>query len=514
MDAIWSAVIYYRFIYAAERLWNAVGATTMPTMQEWLSVPGDACCHARNSTAAPAPDVKNKSGDKSPHSKFAVALLTLSGALSVGCRPQANVSNTARPLTVVVSGDTAGWIVPCGCTSNQSGGLPRRATYLTELAAGSEVLVADVGGAPGGKSTYDRLKFEAILQGELAMGIAAHNVGAGEAALGPDCLRDIALWLHVPFVSTNVLRSDGQPLAEPLRIVQAAGRSVAILGVLSPKFAPAELRVTSPREAILRALQQASGRYQSAIVLAYVPEEELQPLAEGLPEVDVVVGGPTGQPVAPRHIGPTLVLSATKQGKFLARLDAPPDSKQPWKGGIVELSDRFADDRAQVANVAEFRKELGRRDITAGETSFGSRLPPGAPKEFAVAGTKTCRDCHKPEAQAWDKSRHARAWKSLEEHGAQVDPDCQRCHTTCYGYPGGFASMGRSPALVEVGCENCHGPSREHVREPKIHTGYFAQAENQCLACHDHENSPKFEFEAYWAKIKHGKEHKNKEKRQ
>jgi hypothetical protein len=269
----------------------------------------------------------------------------------------------------------------------------------------------------------------------------------------------------------------------------------------------------------LQALRQAAGRYQSAIVLAYVPEEELQALAEGLPEVDVVVGGPTGQPVAPRHFGPTLVLSATKQGKFLARLDAPPTTstrcpaKQHWTGGIVELKDSFADDPAQVANVAEFRKELGRRDIPADDTSFAHSLQAGAPQEFAVVGTKTCRDCHKPETQVWDKSRHARAWKSLADHGAEVDPDCQRCHTTGYGLPGGFVSMGRSPERFEVGCEDCHGPSQEHVREPKIHTGYFAQAANQCIACHDRENSPEFKFDGYWAKIKHGKEPKKEEKR-
>ena len=445
--------------------------------------------------------------------ELTVALLTLSGALGVGCRPQPAASNT-HGFTVVVSGDTAGWIVPCGCTSNQSGGLPRRATYLAELAGGSELLVADVGGAAGGRSTYDRLKFEAILQGEQAMRVAAHNIGGSEAALGPDYLREVAQRLHVPFVSTNVVAEDGQPLAEPLRSVAAGGRSVAILGVLSPKYAAAGLRVDPPREAVLQALRQAAGRYQAVIVLAYVPEEELQLLAEGLPEADVVVGGPTGQPVAPRHFGPTLVLSATRQGKFLARLDPPPEAKQLWTGGIVELSERFADDQAQLANVAEFRQQLGRRDITAADTSFGPRLPLASPKEFAVAGTETCLDCHKPEAHAWNKSRHARAWKSLEEHGAQVDPDCQRCHATGYGLPGGFVSIGRSSARVEVGCENCHGPSREHVREPKIHTGYFAEAANQCNACHDRENSPKFDFNAYWAKIRHGKAQKNEEKRQ
>ena len=87
-------------------------------------------------------------------------------ALVIGCRP----SSVERPLVVVVSGDTAGWIVPCGCTSNQSGGLPRRAAYVEGLREQAEVILADVGGAPHGTSPYDRAKFEAILRGELTDG--------------------------------------------------------------------------------------------------------------------------------------------------------------------------------------------------------------------------------------------------------------------------------------------------------------------------------------------------------
>jgi hypothetical protein len=167
-----------------------------------------------------------------------------------------------------------------------------------------------------------------------------------------------------------------------------------------------------------------------------------------------------------------------------------------------------------VANVARFREELGRRDMAAADTSFGPTLPANVPREFALTGNNSCRDCHKAVSQAWDKSRHAHAWKSLEERGAQVDPDCQRCHATGYGLPGGFVSARHSPTLVNVGCESCHGPSRGHVREPKIHTSYFAQAGNQCVACHDHENSPKFEFASYWAKIQHGKVPNHEEPRQ
>src|SRR5438309_413992 len=69
-------------------------------------------------------------------------------------------------VTVIASGDTQGWLVPCGCTSNQSGGLLRRATYVDRVRQQCSVLLVDVGGAAGGTSPYDVLRFEAILRGE------------------------------------------------------------------------------------------------------------------------------------------------------------------------------------------------------------------------------------------------------------------------------------------------------------------------------------------------------------
>src|SRR6185437_2320862 len=78
---------------------------------------------------------------------------------------------SARPGILLISGDTAGWITPCGCTANQSGGLLRRGTYIEQLRRGADVIYADVGGAPAGASEYQRVKFEAILRGEKVMGI-------------------------------------------------------------------------------------------------------------------------------------------------------------------------------------------------------------------------------------------------------------------------------------------------------------------------------------------------------
>jgi hypothetical protein len=54
----------------------------------------------------------------------------------------------------------------------------------------------------------------------------------------------------------------------------------------------------------------------------------------------------------------------------------------------------------------------------------------------------------------------------------------------------------------DVGCESCHGPARSHVLQPNVKTIYNAR--DRCVACHDHENSPQFNYEKYWAEIAHG----------
>jgi hypothetical protein len=432
-----------------------------------------------------------------------LALLLLAWLAATGCRPR--LGSDGRPLVVVVSGDTAGWIVPCGCTTNQSGGLPRRGAYIEQLRREANVVPLDVGGAPLGTSVYDRVKFEAILAGEMLMGIAAHNVGAAEARLGPDELRRLAAINKTPFISANVFDAADRPVAELLRIVEAAGRRLALVGVLSERFATDKLHVKPPRQAILETVQQAAGRYDSLIVLAYLPEDELRQLAESLPEADAVIGGPTGQPIAPKQIGPVLLTSATNKGKFMVRLDAaPPGSARGWAGSIVELSDRYADDPRQTANIEEFHRELARRDFRPDQTSLVEPLRANVPRDFAVAGTDTCQECHADDCSLWRKSKHAQAWNSLKQKNAQYDPDCQRCHTTGYGLPGGFASVHSGGRLVDGGCENCHGPSKAHVKDSNVLTAYYAQAKDRCISCHDRENSPEFNYEKYWAQIVHG----------
>ena len=455
---------------------------------------------------------RQKSHDFSYHRHMALrewfgrgAIVVLAMAGVSGCD---RTAVSSRPVALVVSGDTAGWIVPCGCASNQSGGLLRRGTYLAQLRKTSDVVLADAGGAPGGTQAYDRERFEAILSGEMAMGVAAHNLGAAEARMGAEYLRDTARRLSVPFVSANLRDSAGQELAPATRVVDVEGRKVALIGVMSESFKIDGLSILPPQRAVLDAIAKLP-RPCEIVVLAYAPESELTELARALPEVDMVVGGPTGQAVLPHRVGRVLVASATNKGKFLAQLPIPPAAAKQQEppsssGEAVEMTERFIDDPQQRENLDRFYQRLAERDLTPRDTSFVSHQPVEFPAAYRVAGNEACRACHRVDAEHWEKTGHGHAWKTLVDKGAHVDSFCQQCHSTAYGLPGGFESPRRTSKLVDVGCESCHGPSQSHASDPRQKTALAGAAANRCTSCHDAENSPRFVYDQYWPKIRHG----------
>ncbi len=390
-----------------------------------------------------------------------------------------------------------GWITPCGCTSNQSGGLSRRATLIRQARATDPVLVVDVGGAVSGNSPYDLVKLGAILAGQMMMDLDAFNLGGPETQFTVDQLRELRSDLNVPFVSANLRDRDDKPIAPAVRMLQRGGQSIAITGVVDPELVGNDLRALDPYRSVYDAIRQLQA--DRIIVLAYLQEPELKALAKKLPDVDAVLGGPTGQVVPPSTIGHVLVGSSTNKGKFLLQMRLPVAGNVAAE--IVEVSADIEESLAQQDNLRAFYAELAEADFSPPETQFVSTRLVGAASQ-KIAGSASCVRCHQGDDAVWHDSAHAHAWHSLQTTGAEVDPSCQRCHTTGYGLIGGFETIAASQSLFSVGCENCHGPSHQHAADPTIRTPFVAQ--EQCLSCHDHENSPNFEYASYWSEIIHG----------
>ncbi len=419
-------------------------------------------------------------------------------------------STKTSNLSIVISGDTAGWITPCGCTANQSGGLERRATLLRTLGPSDQTVYLDAGGSVAGKSEYQQVKLQSILRGDQLMGLEAHNVGAPETQLAPETLIQIGLAANSQWVSANLTVDHANDATQsailPYRILVRKGVRILITGVVDPSLVKnRQWKAKDPSSSVLSVLGKE--KQDITVVLAYMDEPNLRSLAESLPEVDFIVGGPTGQMLIPSNVGPVTIMSATNKGKFLARIELQKEGKD-WKAikrGPIEVSSTFDREPAQSKNLDAYLSELAERDFASTETGLVSNIHSNGSHSmgYQIAGSHTCIACHTASDQAWHSSKHSHAWKTLMDKRSHVDPSCQQCHTTGYGIPGGFEQVFKSEPLVNVGCESCHGPSQAHAGDPKIMTPFLSR--EQCVRCHDHENSPEFDYAKYWEKIKHGK---------
>ena len=132
--------------------------------------------------------------------------------------------------------------------------------------------------------------------------------------------------------------------------------------------------------------------------------------------------------------------------------------------------------------------------------------------------------CHEKSYDIWKKSLHGHAYDTLAklDPPRNFDPECVSCHVTgwhptkFFPYESGFESKEKTPLLVNTGCENCHGPGEKHcdvelagseaLKQKYRKAVVITKAESekqQCLSCHDLDNSPDFDFKAYWPFVEH-----------
>lgn len=107
-----------------------------------------------------------------------------------------------------------------------------------------------------------------------------------------------------------------------------------------------------------------------------------------------------------------------------------------------------------------------------------------ASPEYSYIGTKGCKKCHLKQFRSWEETKMAQAYDLLKpseraeakksvgldpEKDYTKDSECLPCHTLGYGKPRGFVSLEKTPELVGVGCEMCHGAGSEYTKEPYMH---------------------------------------------
>ena len=178
------------------------------------------------------------------------------------------------------------------------------------------------------------------------MGYNALTVGQGELRLGSEGLLKIMAYADFPFLSANLTRGEGGPLLfQPYTSLQLDGHRVAIIGVTAPEdtdihqLEEGEVGVLDPIESVRQQVAAVKAQAEVIIVLSHLGLEMDQKLAHQVGEIDLVVGGRSGEnleePIQDEVTG-TVIVQAGQRGEWLGIIDLELDQR----GRIVSYKGR------------------------------------------------------------------------------------------------------------------------------------------------------------------------------
>ena len=322
-------------------------------------------------------------------------------------------------------------------------------------------------------------------------------------------------------VSANIQPTDDQHKApEPYFIrditlkrgVPGKSFKIGFVGFTEPKpgmgaepvSVYAGYRIEDPFDAAKRVLPELKQKVDFIVALAYMPQDKAQRLATENSEIDTVIGARQVNSMdEAQHFNRATITYAFNQTKYLGELRVylkGDGSVENQVNRYVGLDSNIPDDPDAVDVVTSAHDEFTNEQKTNTETASQAGLQNASLKSPFV-GVETCAGCHAEQKAVWDNTGHAHAMATLERKNEQFDNECVRCHVVGFD-KGGFQSLLTTPQLANVQCESCHGAGREHAANPGKGYGHM-ETPVGCTQCHTQPNSPDFDFETYWPKIKH-----------
>ena len=213
-------------------------------------------------------------------------------------------------LTVVSTSDTHGY----GLTpSARNIGYSRLRGYVDLLRADKKyVLLLDSGDAIAGNAAANLDRGEGAVDVLNAVQYDAAAMGNHENDFGYQRLLELKPKMAYPFLAANVFK-DGKAQFEPYIIKSVNNVNIALVGVVTPEYAPKELTVEDPVAALARLMPELREKAGVVIVMAHLGEERqytAKRLAASVQGIDLILDGhdhvPTPAGIA---VGDTLIVN-------------------------------------------------------------------------------------------------------------------------------------------------------------------------------------------------------------
>lgn len=465
-------------------------------------------------------------------------------------------------VALVMTGRQDGYLEPCGCAGleRMKGGMSRRYTMFKTLrasgwplptkgsaeqqpggSAGWPVVGLDVGGIAKGFGKQAELKFQFALLGMRKMEYNAITLGTTDLQLPPEEV--LALIAPVnnqksPFVCGNVaLFQFDETLLPRTQIIKTGFKTLGITSVLGKQYRTqinnGAIHYVDPEGLVKAAIPMLKQKFNAdyLILLAHASKAESIALAEKFPDLNLVVtsGGEAEPPAQAQKLngGKTLLIEVGEKGMYAVTVGLFDDPKKPFLYQRVTLDSRFAGSPDMIKLMAAYQDQL--KDLGLSGLGIHTLPHPAKATSGRFVGTEACKSCHEESYRIWKKTPHSRAFASLKTAvpPRNFDPECISCHvvgwhpTKFFPYESGYLSEKQTPKLLNVGCEDCHGPGELHTNaetngtaeEKKKYLKTVAISKEEaadsnskkqnCYSCHDLDNSPDFDFKIYYPIIEH-----------
>ena len=382
-------------------------------------------------------------------------------------------------LVIVVSGQTFGYLSPCGCSRPQYGGLERRYNLIQWLKGkGWEVIGLDAGdvAAPPGKGLKEQAlkKYHFTMKALQEMGYVAVGLGKtdfqndlmqllGEFTVNNAGKRPVVLSANLaggaqrnPMNKNQVLKAtaredyfkvpNGRPLVEDVEVVTTGkGVTVGVIATVGPTVAQ-ELVEVDPSytfepnatvlPAALKKLAAGKAKPDLRVLLYQGTKAEAKQVAKDFPDIQLIVC--TGDafesdppPLFPEKVapekadGPQVVVVGQK-GKHVGLVGVfKTAAGLDLRYQLVPLGEEYltpntpeaAADNKALQLLERYTKELKDGDFLAKAVKKqGEHVASVQTKtELKYVGVQACAKCHAAEAKKWGETKHAHAYEALEK---------------------------------------------------------------------------------------------------
>jgi 2',3'-cyclic-nucleotide 2'-phosphodiesterase (5'-nucleotidase family) len=376
---------------------------------------------------------------------------------------------------------------------------------------GRHVLLLDGGDAFGNPdaihSLDDMLMAEYLFKGMDLCGYDLMALGEEDFRFGETFLTERIAESGFATTSANIVnQEDGLLYSAPFFKKTLGAVEVGVIGVLAEEERGVLEDTSSihgagvtlePIADSIAAAKAEMGEVDLLVVMTNMPTAEARQLAEELTDADLVLATEDRHTPIADQIGNSVFATTGYDGKWVAKVGLVLDADMNLTDAhfdAVSLDDTWPDDPELVALYEEYLERLA----SAAE-EIVEDIPQETPEGGAYIGNTQCQACHPTQHAFWGNTEHAHAFWSLQQTNHDYAPSCFPCHTTGFGFVGGFLLPSLTPSMSNVQCEECHGAGQDHMAAPAV--GWSPSAVTQCGKCHTPEHSPQFDLGSYLPQV-------------